>query len=111
MSCAAWGSFLEEASLVAAGPGIALVFDGPNLGLDFSFGIGRAFNALSNNGYREFSETVLAVNIGLAKYWWLSPSNSLGIALNSGIHGFTLSKRGIGTFGRSVGLSLSYLFG
>jgi hypothetical protein len=107
----AWGNFLEQASLVAVGPGVALLFNGPNLGVDFSFGIGRAFNALDGEGYQEFSETILAANLSLAKYWWLSGKTSLGVSLNTGVHGFTLSKGGVGTLGWSAGLGLVFLLG
>jgi len=108
---AAWGNFLEQSTLVAVGPGVALLFDGPNIGLDISFGIGHAFNAFDDKGYREFLETVLATDISLTKYWWLSGKNCLGLSLNTGLHGFTLSKGRLGTFGWSAGLSLAFLFG
>lgn len=108
---AAWGNFLEEASLVAGGPGVALLFNGPNIGVDFSLGIGRVFNVSEDEGYEDFSETVLAANISIAKYWWISGKTSLGLSLSAGAHGFTLSKASFGTFGWNAGLSLAYLFG
>ena len=108
---AVWGHFLEAASLIAAGPGIAFLFDGPNIGIDFSLGLGRAFNARSNEDIEDFSENVLAANLSLGKYWWLSGKNSLGLALVSGVHGLTISQGTINTFGWSVGLGLSFLFG
>src|SRR5262249_14862178 len=48
-----WGNFLEQATLVAGGPGMAFLFDGPNMGLDFSLGVGRAFNAMKKEGYED----------------------------------------------------------
>ena len=108
---AAWGNFLEQASLVAGGPGIAILFDGPNMGIDLSLGIGRALSVFKDKGYKDFAETVLAGNLSIAKYWWVSDKNSLGLSLNSGVHGFSLSAGKLGTFGWSAGLSLAFLFG
>jgi hypothetical protein len=108
---AAWGNFLEQATLVAAGPGIAFLFDGPNMGLDFSFGIGRASNVIKKEGFDEFAETVLAANLSLAKFWWLSASTSLGVSLMSGLHGLTVTTGKFSSIGWNVGLSLAFLFG
>lgn len=108
---AAWGNFLEQASLVAGGPGIAVLFNGPNLGLDFSFGVGRAFNIVKAEGREDFAETVLAANLSLAKYWWLSASTNLGVSILSGIHGFTLVEGKMSSFGWNIGLGLAFLFG
>jgi hypothetical protein len=106
-----WGHFLEAASLIAGGPGLAFYFDGPNIGIDLSFGIGRAFNALKKESIANFSETVLATQLSFGKYWWLSEKSCLGASLFSGLHGVTLSKGTINTFGWNVGLGLSFLFG
>lgn len=108
---AAWGSFLEQASLVAGGPGVAFLFDGPNMSLDFSVGVGRAFTALKKDGFDDFAETVLAANAGLGKFWWISANNSLGISLNAGLHGFTITEGRWNSVGWNVGFGLAYLFG
>jgi hypothetical protein len=107
----AWGNFLEQSTLIAGGPGVALLFDGPNMGLDFSLGIGRAFSIVKKEGFEEFAETVLAANLSLAKFWWLSSSTSLGISLMSGIHGLTITTGKFSSVGWNVGLGLSFLFG
>jgi len=104
-----WGNFLEEASLVAAGPGVALLFDGPNIGVDLSLGMGRVFNGFKGEQYVDFTETVMAANLSIVKYWWLSGKNSLGLSLNSGFYGLTLSQRSSGTFGWNIGLNIAYL--
>jgi hypothetical protein len=108
---AAWGNFLEQASLVAGGPGVALLFDGPNIGLDFSLGVGRAFNVTKKEGFEDFAETVLAANLGVSKYWWLSGNTSLGISLISGVHGLTITDGKFSSVGWNVGLGLTFLFG
>jgi hypothetical protein len=87
---ATWGNFLEQASLIAGCPGVAFLFDGPNMSLDFSFGLGRAFTAIKKDGFEDFAETVLATNVSLGKFWWLSASNSIGLLLYGGAHGFTV---------------------
>lgn len=106
-----WGNFLEDASLIAGGPGIAFLFDSTNIGIDFSLGLGRAFNPIKQEHRADFAETVLAANLSLAKFWWLSGRNSLGVSLNSGAHGFTVSEGQISTLGWNVGLGLAFLFG
>ena len=70
---------------------MAFLFDGPNMGLDFSVGVGRVFNAMEKDGYKDFAETVLATNISFGKYWWLSGSTNLGLTIFTGLHGFTLT--------------------
>jgi hypothetical protein len=106
-----WGNFLESASLIAAGPGLAYFFDGPNIGIDLSLGVGRAFNALEREGVKSFAESVLAANLSIGKFWWLSDKTSMGISLTSGIHGLTISEGKIGTIGWNAGLGLAFLFG
>lgn len=106
-----WGNFLEQASLVAIGPGVAAIFNGPNLGLDFSIGVGRAFNIIKSENQADFAETVIAANLSLSKFWWLSPSTNLGVSILSGIHGFTLTEGKLSSFGWNVGLGLAFLFG
>lgn len=108
---AAWGNFLEQATLVAGGPGVAFLFNGPNISLDLSLGIGRAFSVVKKEGFEEFAETMLAANLALAKYWWLSGSTSLGVSLMSGIHGLTVTTGKFSSVGWNVGLGLSFLFG
>jgi hypothetical protein len=108
---ATWGSFLEGSTLIAGGPGIAFLFDTPNLALDFTVGIGRAFTPFKDERYTQFAETVLAANFSLSKYWWLSNKTNLGLSLSSGIHGLSVSTGKINTIGWSAGLSLAFLFG
>jgi hypothetical protein len=106
-----WGGFLEEASIIAIGPGFAFFLDKANAVIDFSFGLARAFNAIENDQIRDFSENVLAANLSVGKYWWLSEKSSVGISLYSGVHGLTLSQGDINTFGWSAGLGLAFIFG
>ena len=106
-----WGNFLEAASLVAIGPGVSVLFDSTNIGIDLSLGVGRAFNALSRNDIKDFSETVLAGHLALNKFWWLSANTSLGLSLSGGAHGLTLSEGKLSTFGWNTGLGLAFLFG
>lgn len=101
----------SRASLIAGGPGVAFLFDGPNMSLDFSFGVGRAFMALQKDGFEDFAETVLATNLALGKFWWLSSSNSLGVSLNAGMHRFTVTDGKWISVGWNVGLGLAFLFG
>lgn len=108
---ATWGNFLEQASLVAGGPGVAFLFDGPNMGLDFSVGVGRALMVLPKEGFEDFAETVLAGNVALGKFWWLSSNSCLGISLNAGLHGFTITEGKLSSIGWNVGLGLSFLLG
>jgi hypothetical protein len=108
---AGWGNFLEQATLIAGGPGVTFLFNGPNIGLDLSLGVGRAFRAIKKEGYEDFAETVLAANLSLAKFWWLSGSTSLGISLMSGIHGLTVTTGKFSSVGWNVGLGLSFLLG
>lgn len=107
----AWGNFLESASLMAAGPGVGFLFDSSNISIDLSCGVGRVFNALEREKIKNFAETVLAANLSIGKYWWLSPSTSLGVSLSSGIHGFTLTEGELSSFGWNVGLGLALLLG
>lgn len=104
-----WGNFLEQASLVAAGPGMAFLFNSTNMSVDLSLGVGRAFNI--DKDTQDFAETVLAGQASIGKFWWLSRKTSLGVSLSSGIHGLTLSEGKLSSFGWNVGLGLSFLFG
>jgi hypothetical protein len=106
-----WGNFLEAASLIAGGPGVAFLFDSTNISLDFSLGIGRAFNAIERNEIKNFAESVLATNLSIGKFWWLSEKTSMGITLSSGIHGLTLSEGKVSTFGWNAGLGLAFILG
>jgi hypothetical protein len=106
-----WGNFLEEASLVAAGPGVGFLFDSTNIGVDLSMGVGRVLNVIKKPGLDDFAETVLAANLAIGKYWWLSGKTSLGLSLLSGIHGFTLTEGKLSSIGWSIGLGLAFLFG
>lgn len=108
---AAWGNFLEQASLIAGGPGVTFLFDGPHIGLDLALGLGRAFNTVKKEGYENFAETVLAMNLSLSKLWWLSSSTSFGVSLMSGLHGLTITTGKFSSIGWNVGLGLSFLFG
>lgn len=106
-----WGNFLEAASLVAAGPGVAFLFDSTNIGVDFSLGAGRIFNGLERSDIQDFSEWVLAGNLAVGKFWWLSGKTSLGVSLSSGIHGLTLSKGTLNSVGWNVGFNMAFLIG
>lgn len=106
-----WGHFLEEASIAAIGPGCAFLFDSTNIGIELAVGIGRVFNAISKEDIKEFSETVLAAELAIGKYWWVSGNSSLGLSLSSGLHGLTVSKGNVNTFGWDAGLRLAFLFG
>ena len=107
----AWGNFLEEASLIAGGPGVALLFNSANIGIDFSVGVGRVFSVIEREDINTFAETVLAANLSFAKYWWLSSSTSLGASLMSGIHGLTLGQGKLNSIGWNIGLGIAFLFG
>ncbi len=106
-----WGNFLEAASLIAGGPGVSFLFDSTNIGIDFSLGVGRAFNPIQRNDINDFAETVLAAHLAVGKYWWLSGKTSLGVSLSSGVHGLTLTEGKLSSFGWNVGLGLAFLFG
>jgi hypothetical protein len=106
-----WGNFLEQSTLIAGGPGVAFLFNGLNIGLDLSLGIGRAFSAVKKEGFEEFAETVLAANLSLAKFWCLSGSANLGVSLMSGIHGLTVTTGKFSSVGFNVGIGLAFLFG
>lgn len=106
-----WGNFLEAASLVAGGPGVAFLFDRTNIGIDLSLGAGRVFNVIERPDINDFAEWVLAANLSVSKYWWLSSKTSLGVSLSSGVHGLTLSKGNFNSIGWNVGLNMAFLFG
>jgi hypothetical protein len=106
-----WGNFLEAASIIAGGPGVAFLFDSTNIGIDFSVGIGKAFNAIKREDVNDFSESVLAAHLSIGKYWWLSGKTSMGVTLSSGIHGMSLSEGAINSFGWNAGFGLAFLFG
>lgn len=107
----AWGNFLEAASLVAIGPGISFLFSKSNINIDLATGVGRAFSPIKGPEYYDFSETVLAAQVSLGKYWWVSHNVSLGAVLSAGAHGLTLSQGKISTFGWNAGLGLGFIFG
>jgi len=106
-----WGNFLEAASLVAGGPGVAFLFDSANMSLDFSLGIGKVFNAFKSDDINDFSESVLAAHVSVGKFWWLSGKSSLGLVLSSGVHGMSLATGTINSVGWNAGLGLAFLFG
>jgi hypothetical protein len=69
-------------------------------------------NITERQDMKDFSETVLAANLALSKYWWLSHKTSLGrLALSSGIHGFSLTEGKLGSIRWNVGLGLVLLLG
>jgi hypothetical protein len=107
----AWGNFLEAATLIAGGPGVAFLFDSTNMSIDISFGVGRVFNVIKREDINEFAETILAANLSIGKYWWLSSKTSLGVSLLSGVHGFTIAEGKLSSIGWNVGLGLAFLFG
>ncbi len=106
-----WGNFLESASIIAGGPGVSFLFDSTNIGVDFTLGLARAFNPVQRDNIHDFAETVLAANLALGKYWWLSGKTSLGISLASGVHGLTIAEGKLSSFGWNAGLGLTFLFG
>lgn len=106
-----WGSFLEEASLVAIGPGLAFLFNSTNISIDLSIGLGRVFNALDRAEIKNFAESVLATNLSIGKFWWISGKTSLGVSLSTGLHGLTVSEAKLNTLGWNVGLGLAFLLG
>ncbi len=79
--------------------------------MDLSAGVGRVLNVIKKPAVDDFAETVLAANLSIGKYWWVSGNTSLGLALLSGIHGFTLTEGKLSSIGWNVGLGLSFLFG
>lgn len=107
----AWGNFLEAACLVAGGPGVAFLFDSTNVSIDLSFGAGRAFNMIERSDINDFSEWLLAANLSMGKFWWLSSKTSFGVLLSSGIHGLTLSKGSLNSVGWNIGLNMAFLLG
>lgn len=106
-----WGNFLEAASLIAGGPGVAFLFDSTNIGIDLSLGAGRVFNVIERPDINDFGEWVLAANLSVGKFWWLSSKTSLGVSLSSGIHGLTLSKGSLNSVGWNIGLNMAFLLG
>jgi len=107
----AWGNFLEAASFVAGGPGVAFLFDSTNVSIDLSLGAGRVFNIIERPDINDFAEWVLAANLSVGKFWWLSSKTSLGMSLSSGVHGLTLSKGNLNSIGWNTGLNMAFLFG
>lgn len=106
-----WGNFLESASLIAVGPGLAVLFDSTNISIDFSFGLGRVFNVIEKAEIKDFAESVLSANLSIGKYWWLSGKTSMGINLSSGVHGLTISQGKLSSFGFNAGLGIAFLLG
>lgn len=104
-----WGSFLEESSLLAAGPGVTYFFGDSNVGLSAAFGVGQVFST-SMSTQEKFRETVLAGEVGLGKYWWVSENVSLGGTLVTGLHGLTLSNANVSSLGWDIGLRLELIF-
>lgn len=103
-----WGNFLEQASLLAAGPGVTYFLGDSNVGLGAALGIGSVFGDAPNN--KTFRETVLATELSAGKYWWLSKNNSLGLTFVIGLYGLTLSQGSFNSVGWNTGLRLAYVF-
>lgn len=104
-----WGNFLEQSSLVAAGPGVTYFFGDSNIGLGAAIGVGQVFSTSATN-MEKFRETVLAGELSLGKYWWLSEKVSLGTSLVTGMHGFTLSNASLSSVGWHAGLRLELVY-
>ncbi len=104
-----WGNFLEEATMVAGGPGITAFFGDTNISLTANLGVGTVFN-LPKEGIENFRETILAGEVSLAKLWWVSPRTSLGLSASVGGYGFTLSQRTFSSIGWYGGLRMDYVF-
>lgn len=103
-----WGNFLEQASLLAIGPGVTCFLGDSNVALGAALGIGSVFGEAPNN--KTFRETVLTTELSAGKYWWLSRSNSLGISFVIGLYGLTLSQGSFNSVGWNTGLRLAYVF-
>lgn len=106
-----WGDFLEEASLLAAGPGIAFFIDSTNMSFDLAVGVGRSFNPIHDDTIKDFNETLLATTLSLGKYWWLSKNSCIGMTVSSGFHGFSIAQSNFNSVGWSAGLGLTFLYG
>lgn len=103
-----WGNFLEQASVLAMGPGLTYFLGNSNVGLGAKLGIGFVFGEAPNN--KTFRETVLATELSAGKYWWLSKNNSLGLSFVVGLYGLTLSQGSFNSVGWNTGLRLGYVF-
>lgn len=104
----AWGSFLEEASFVAAGPGVTGFF-GDNFSLGAALGLAQVTStSLSKDVV--FNEWVLAGQLKAGKYWWLGENTSLGISLIAGLYGLSISSGKISTVGWQIGPRIEFIF-
>ena len=103
-----WGAYLKEASMFAVGPGVTYFFGESNVGLGAQVGIGQVSGEPTPGN--NFRETVLAGELNIGKYWWLSKKNSLGLVLATGLYGFTLTQGATNSVGWNTGLRLEYVF-
>ena len=103
-----WGNFLEQASWWAVGPGLTCFFGESNVGLGIQAGVGQVLGKTADS--KRFRETVLATELNLGKYWWISKNGSLGLVWVLGMYGFTLSQGTLNSAGWNTGLRLGYIF-
>ena len=103
-----WGNYLEPASLWSAGPGITYFFAPSHIAMGLKLGLGNVSGKGSEN--KTFRETVLATEFSIAKYWWISGSNSLGLSWVTGFYGLTLSQGAFSSVGWSTGLRIEYVY-
>lgn len=103
-----WGNYLEPASWWSTGPGLTYFFTPSHVALGLKLGVGSVSSKnLDSQGFRE---TILTAEFSLAKYWWLSGSNSLGLSWVTGFYGFTLSQGTFSSVGWSTGLRVEYVY-
>lgn len=103
-----WGNYLEQASFWGSGPGMTYFLTPSQISLGLKLGVGNVSGKTSDN--KNFRETVLVTEFCLAKYWWLSASNSLGLSWANGFYGFTLAQGSLSSMGWSTGLRIEYLY-
>lgn len=103
-----WGHFLEQASVLAIGPGLIYFLGDSHVGLGAKLGIGFVFGETPNN--KNFRETILATELSAGKYWWISKNSSLGFSFVVGLYGLTLSQVHFNSVGWNTGLRLGYVF-
>lgn len=104
-----WGNYLDEASVLSIGPGVTYFLGDSNVGIGGSIGIGQVF-ASGNVNRAAFRETVLSGEFSAGKYWWIGPKSSVGVSVNVGLYGLTLSSGDVSSTGWHSGLKLEYIF-
>lgn len=104
-----WGNFLEEASLVAVGPGVTYFFGDSDIALGAAVGIGWVFSTPLTSD-QKFRETVLATELSLGKYWWVDTDLSFGVSAVTGVSGITLSNASLSNVSWHTGLRAELVF-